>query len=311
MLGIDVSKDQLATALIDPATKRARWQLDVSNDPKGIAQLLQRTPAEVAWVLEPTGRYSLSVAQQARAAGRVVLLAPARKARQFMASIQTRAKTDHLDCVGLGLFGLSRPLALYPINSETVERVQQLLRARRTLSESLAKVQQQLQELPHARAVLTQTATLLREQLKALDKQLASESQHFPAMKQLAQVHGIGLVTSAAVSACLKAKQFSRSSQFVAYIGLDIAIRQSGRRAGERGITREGDAELRRLLYLCAQASLRATGSPFRLQYERELAKGLSRTAALCAVARKMARLCWSMEHHGTTYDPTRVYRQN
>ena len=74
-------------------------------------------------------------------------------------------------------------------------------------------------------------------------------------------------------------------------------------------MSKQGDAELRRLFYRCAQASLRAKESPFVAQYEREQKKGLSKTAALCAVARKMARLCWSLAHHETEYDPGRVYR--
>ena len=41
--------------------------------------------------------------------------------------------------------------------------------------------------------------------------------------------------------------------------------------------------------------------------YERELAKGLAKTAALCVVARKMARLCWSLHKYGTVYDSARV----
>ena len=81
-----------------------------------------------------------------------------------------------------------------------------------------------------------------------------------------------------------------------------------------RRLTKQGDGELRRLLYLAAQANLRSRNSPFKAQYERERAKGLSSTAALaalCAVARKLARLAWSLHKHGSTYDPNRVHQQN
>ena len=96
----------------------------------------------------------------------------------------------------------------------------------------------------------------------------------------------------------------------MAYLGLDVSVAQSGRRKGERGLTKQGDAELRRLLFLCACASLRAKDPVFRDQYERERAKGLPSTAALCAVARKMAKVCWSLARHGTDYDPARVRQQ-
>ncbi len=56
MLGIDLSKDKLDTALLDPATGRFPRQRVVGNDLMGIRRLLQDTPPEVPWVVEPTGR---------------------------------------------------------------------------------------------------------------------------------------------------------------------------------------------------------------------------------------------------------------
>ncbi len=109
----------------------------------------------------------------------------------------------------------------------------------------------------------------------------------------------------------LTSRSFGHSDQFVAYCSLDVRVRQSGKKSGQLGLSKQGEAELRRLLYLAAQASLRAKDSPFNAQYERERAKGLSSTAALCAVARKLARLAWSFVHHGSPYNPERVYQQN
>ena len=50
--------------------------------------------------------------------------------------------------------------------------------------------------------------------------------------------------------------------------------------------------------------------NPFKQQYEREKAKGLT-MGALCVVARKLARTCWSLERHGTRYEGARVNRQS
>jgi transposase len=133
----------------------------------------------------------------------------------------------------------------------------------------------------------------------------------FEAVLRLREVPGIGLVTAAAAASRLKEKQFGHPDQFVAYIGLDVRTQQSGKRAGELGLSKEGDAELRRLFYCCAQSSVRIVQSPFKTQYERERKKGLSSTAALNAVARKMARMCWSMVHHGTSYNPERVHQKS
>ena len=123
-------------------------------------------------------------------------------------------------------------------------------------------------------------------------------------------VPGIGVLTAATVAACLKGKDFGHPDRFVAYIGLDLVVRDSGQAKGRRTLSHRGDAEVRRLLYLAAQANLRCKSSPFKLQYERERAKGLATTQALCAVARKLAKVCWSLVQHGGEYDPERVYRQ-
>lgn len=313
MLGIDVSKDTLVCNLLDPNTRKSRWERTLPNTSQGILQLLKQTPAETPWVLEPTGRYSLPVVKQARAAGRQVLLAPPRKAQAYLRSIQTRAKTDRLDSYGLGLFALSVPLAPYPVKSDAVERLDQLLAARKGIAEAMTALRLRIAELPHAAVPLTKAVAELEAQRDALEReisQLTADHAEFAPVGELLKVPGIGRVTAAAAVSRLQAKQFSHPDQFVAYIGLDVAIRQSGKRKGERGLTKEGDAELRRLFYCCAQASLRAKESPFAAQYERELKKGLPPTAALCAVARKMARLCWSLFHHQSQYDPKRIYRQ-
>src|SRR5688572_24447602 len=110
MFSLEVSKGTLACALMDPATRQPRWQRTVKNTPEQVERLLARVPAEAPWVLEPTGRYSLTVAKQAVAAGRTVLMAPPRKAKKFLESVQSRAKTDRLDARGLGLYALSAQL---------------------------------------------------------------------------------------------------------------------------------------------------------------------------------------------------------
>ena len=87
MLGIDVAKDTLACTLLDPHTRKTLWRKSLPNTPNGIQALLDATPADAPWVLEPTGRYSTPVAARARQAQRSVLLAPPRQAKSFLRSI--------------------------------------------------------------------------------------------------------------------------------------------------------------------------------------------------------------------------------
>lgn len=313
MLGIDVSKDTLSCTLLDSTTRQKLWHKEVKNTSAGWKQLLKLTPPSVPWVLEPTGRYSQDVARAARQAGRDVRLAQPKKAQLFLKSVQSRAKTDKLDSAGLALYGCSCDLAPYPLKSEMQDEIDQLLLARRGLSQSLCELQARQRELPRAATALAPAIEALQSQLKTVDRQIAqlTKAPELTAVKELQKVPGIGPVIATTLVSRLTSRSFSHPDQFVAYCGLDVRVRQSGKKSGQLGLSKQGESELRRLLYLAAQASLQAKDSPFKAQYERERAKGLSSTAALCAVARKLARLSWSLVTHGTSYDPQRVYQQN
>jgi transposase len=340
MLGVDVGKAELHGTWRDPETRRIRWQGAVPNTSAGIETLLRRAP-ETPIVVEPTGRYGELLIRVAQAAGREVLLAAPRKARAFLWSEQPRAKTDRVDSAGLALYGLTGRLRPYLLPSPAVDQVKQLLAARRGLSQSLMSLRQQRATLPLAADVLAPAITALEQQIAELDRRmkraLASSAEPSPqravptvadpdttvapaaprrhslagAAAALMAIPGIGEVTAPALAACLVEKQFTHPDQFVAYVGLDLRVSQSGQRRGQFGLSKHGDAELRRLLYLAALSAANSTrDATFAERYQREQAKGLAKTAALNAVARKLAKVAWSIVTHGTQYDPERVDTQ-
>lgn len=312
-LGIDVSKDTLVCSLMEATTRKVTWQAEILNTASGIEKLLEQVDAEVPWILEPTGRYSLLAARKARDAGRDVRLAPPRKAKMFLRSQNERAKTDKIDSRGLALYGLSCPLPEYPLKAAEEEHMDALLNLRKSISTTISKFQQQQKEMPSVTDHLEEIIGDLQEKLKSIDKEIAHLTQTSPtfeAAKRLDDIPGFGPVTSAAMTSRLNSKHFSHPDEWVAYLGLDVRVHESGKRKGHLGLSKQGDAELRRLLFLAAFANRRCNSSPFKDQYERELSKGLSTTAAACAVARKLAKVCWSLHKHGTEYDAARVCQQ-
>lgn len=309
MIGIDVSKATLDVACWDAVRQDVAWSCVVANTPEGLSQLLARTEPADCWAIEPTGCYSELAVRTAWANHRRPLLAPPKAVRQFLASLSPRAKNDRLDAKGIARYAATVRLHPFTLKTESMEQLSQLLTARKSLSVSLATFRQQARALPRARQELEPVIAAVRKQIQAIDRDLAKRARQEPAVKQLQKVHGIGLVSASALAMRLQSIPFASYDAFVAYLGLDLRVRDSGEQRGRRRLSRQGDAELRRLLYCCAQASLRSKGSPFRLQYERELAKGLPTTGAICAVARKMAKLAWAMVRSGQKYDPERVYR--
>ncbi len=310
MLGIDVSSCSLHSALCSQEAVAPKWRKQVPNSVAGIRELLAATPADIPMVVEPTGRYSLLLVEQARAAGRRVLLAPPRESHVYLRTFNPRGKTDALDGRGLAWYGLTHPLREYPVKSVIVDTLDQTLSARKGLAKALANLTLQAQSLPRAADAITPSIQHLRQRIKELDKQIAAQTKEHPEFavaRKLQKVHGVGAVTAAAVTSRLAAKRFAHPDQFVAYVGLDVTLNDSGKIKGRGRLSKMGDAELRRLLFICAKANLRCKDSPFKDQYQRERAKGLATTAALCAVARKIACVLWSMHRHNADYDAQRV----
>lgn len=268
MLGIDVSTHPLTCALVAAGSERRWWEMAVPNTPQGIEQMLRRTPATDPWVVEPTGVYRRSVVADGQAAGRQVLLAQPKRAKAFLAALQPRAKTDRVDRRGLALSGLSARLPPCPVTSEAMERIDQLLAARKGISARLARLRQQRAVLPHAAAPLTTAITTLVAQHATRDRQVTEARCVLPVIAARDEIAGSGPVTATAVAACLVSKQFEHPDQCVASSGRDRRVSDSGQRHGKRVLTKNGDAELRRLFSLCAQANSRSrdAANPFKAQ---------------------------------------------
>jgi transposase len=198
------------------------------------------------------------------------------------------------------------------IKAENVEKLDQLLSARKGLSRSRQQLSLQRGELPHAAHVLDQAIKSLEEQIKDLDKQIHEQvntDPQFALVQLLMQIPGVGELTASAVASRLLSRHFPNPDAFVAYIGLDVAVRQSGKSVGRVKLTKQGDAELRRLLYMAAMANLSCKTSVFKDQYRQLRGRGRSSTAALNIVARKIAHICWALHKYGGSFDPSRVYK--
>lgn len=80
--------------------------------------------------------------------------------------------------------------------------------------------------------------------------------------------------------------RFSRVDQAVAYAGLDLEVKESGKWKGQTKLSKRGSGLLRRILYLAARRSVRLEGSAFGAYYHRLVARGMKKGMALVAVMR-------------------------
>lgn len=144
------------------------------------------------------------------------------------------------------------------------------------------------------------------EILHRMDSMIALILSECPASRRLLDISGIGLLTTAGLLSALEGGEFRTDDSFVAYLGLDPRACDSGQSTGPRRLTKQGDGELRRLLFNAAMAAVRCAAEWEQI-YKEHIDRGLKRTQALVAVMRKLARTAWSIHRHGTVYDPLRV----
>ena len=86
---------------------------------------------------------------------------------------------------------------------------------------------------------------------------------------------------------------------------VDLKSHAALQHRGRRRLSKRGPSELRRLLYLAAMAAAKTKiWNPLYAHYR---AKGLSTTAALVILARRIARTAWSIYTHKTDFDPKRL----
>ena len=304
-IGVDVSQATLVWCTLEthPA--------DLPNTPAAIRTWLASLPAETTVAMEATGRYHRALADLAYAHGcRVLVLNPC-DVHHFAKSRAPRATNDPVMARVIAQYAATTPHLLpYAPAPAFVESVRSLMRLRAGLVQQQVRLRHQLRAAPDLAESVAPLRTALRRTIQQVTQQLTAYVRTEATFARLLAIPGVGELSAAYLRSLLATHAFATSDAFVAFLGLDLRIKDSGKLKGTRALTKRGDPEARRLLYLCARSAVRQPG-PFRTLYEREKAKGLGSIAAAVVVARKLARIAWSLDNaHAANYDPARVLTQ-
>jgi transposase len=301
LFGIDVSKATLMVARLDGTP----WALP--NQPAAIQRWLATLPPDTIVAMEATGRFHRPLADLADARGFTVYVFNPRDVHRYAQSLSPRAATDPIAARLIAEFAaVTRKHPVYHTPPAYVDTLKTLLRTRASLVRHLLALRQQVHEAPGLTAVVQPLVLQFRETLQQLVQQLTTLAQQQPAYAWLRAIPGVGDLTAAYLVALLATHAFATADAFVAYLGLDVRIKESGQFRGKRKLTKRGDPEARRLLYLAALAAARSHPA-FTAIRQRALDAGYSKTAAAIVVARKLARTAWSLYTHQQTFTADRV----
>jgi transposase len=289
-LGVDVAKDHLVIH---------HWQSDqlvtLENDPLVICQWLKGLHGPVRMALEPTATYHLAMVEAAVKQDHQVYLVNPRQLAHYRHAVNARNKTDADDAWLLARYLEHEAGELRPFQpqSRQAQRLWALMTRRATVVQSQQRLRQSMRGVNVSiRALMTQFERVLAR-LDHQIRQLVRELGWWHNYTHCLSIPGIGPANAAALVAAYHRGAFAGSDAFIAYMGLDIRLRESGRYKGKSKLSKQGEPELRRLLYCAAHA---ARHHPrFAEYYQRMLDKGLSKIAARVALARKLARIAFTL----------------
>lgn len=302
LVGIDVSKAELVVARSDSPDLEK-----LANTAGAIRRWLKALPAGSKVALEATGTYHRALATLAHQVGCELYLLDGYRLNRYRDGVGHRAKTDPADA-RLILRYLSKEqseLKPWVPPQEAFYRVQSLMRRRASLVQARVALSQSLSDVPELKSAckrLNQTLVDIEKRIERYLKEAMQKVGWWPDAKRCMAIEGIGDLTSVALANTFHRGTFKDSDAFVAYLGMDVRVRDSGKHVGRRKLTKKGDPELRRLLFNAAM-SARRTKAWGRL-YDTYLSQGLKTTQALVKLARKLARIAFALMKNQSTYLP-------
>lgn len=258
-VGIDVSKAKLDLAFDEQATNAT-----VSNDPKGIEELMELLPETKSClvVIEATGNYERALVVRLVEAGHIVSVVNPRQVRDFAKAIGKLAKTDKIDARVIAEFGkLTRPRAVVKTKELQGELDQLVTRRRQLIGTRTAEKNRQGQAV--SRVVyksIQRVLDAINKDIKAIDREIEklvqSDDDWKNRAKLLGTMPGIGDVTSATLIAELPELGDLNRQQISSLVGLAPFNRDSGAMRGKRSIF-GGRQTVRSALYMAALSARR------------------------------------------------------
>lgn len=310
ILGLDIAKATFQVSL-RYADQVAGGQFD--NHQAGYKKLsawLKKRKVPTVWAcLEATGRYGEPLADYLHAQGHTVSVVNPLAVKRYAQSQLLRNKTDAVDAALIADFCATQRPPVWSPPAPELRELRELLHHHDTLKASRQRAVNRLAAGLRSAAVRAQ----LQDHLDFLDEQLADLAQQIddhleahPALQRehelLDSIPGIGSITAAKMVAA-DLSRFEDAGSAAAHAGLTPMNRTSGSSVHHRPrLSKVGQASLRQALFFPAIVASRLPA--FQPFYQRLLAKGKPKMAAICALMHKLLRVAYGVLKSGRPFDP-------
>jgi len=309
-IGVDVGSKELAAATADAVTLDTPVTR-MANTEAAITRWLRTLPPGCRIGMEATGRYHQRLAELAWRAGHVVYVFNPAKVAKYLGALRSRAKTDVLDARGIARYVLNESAGCHPYVPPSPFHAQlaRLIQRRHQIIKHRDSLRMSLVDLPGCQAATKALKDAFKRLLAAVDAQIEatfrSDALLQARRRRLRSILGFGPLVSAAVTARLSRTPYANSDAVVAAFGMDLRVRDSGQFRGQRKLSKQGNAEERRLIYM---AAVSACNNPlFRALRDKLLAKGRTAIQAHCTIARKLLRIAFAVWTSDRPFNPSLV----
>ena len=306
-IGVDVAKHEIVVACSESSFPVRQ----IANQHAAVLAFLKNLPVGSRIGVESTGSYHELFAEAAHQLGFLVFLLNPKDTRHYAKAVGLRGKTDRVDAELLARMIAHEHTQLHAWVPPTPQQreMDRLIKRRATLVALREAAAMSLHELDGFAADLKVLRTRFNQLIARIDLRVKALVEADPERKQnfarLCTITGVGPVIGTALVNTLERRPMNSADAFVAFTGLDPRPDDSGQHRGKRRLSKRGPAELRRLLYMAAMSAINT--KTWRPLYEHYRTKGLSSTATLVILARRIARTAWSIYTHKTEFDPARL----
>ena len=138
--------------------------------------------------------------------------------------------------------------------------------------------------------------------LAEIEAELGATLQRIPFSGRLLSIKGLGIVSVVGIIGEVgDFSKFSTQSEIMKLAGLDLYEISSGKRKGQRRISKRGRGLLRKILFYAAIQMIRKNGIMYDY-YARLTGRGMERMRALIAVSRKLLRIIHAIVRDNSDY---------
>ena len=300
-VGIDIAKLTFVAAIKVNEKNKVKSFSNNEDGFKNFIEWLQNFSAENCHCcMESTGKYGNALALFLHKNNHVISMVNPAKIKYFMKSQLARNKTDSVDakliCKYCELFS---PLQWEPLPAETQE-LQALVKRLDTLNKMALQEQNRLENVEQIiKESINDHIIYLKNAIKNIEKMIVRHIDANSVLKKdselLKSIPGIGEKTANKTLAFLgHIKDFDKAKQVAAFIGINPQHAQSGTSLNHSHISKTGDAELRKMLYMPALVAIQCEPN-IKAFYEKLVCKGKPKKVAICAVMRKLVHIIYGV----------------